>query len=123
MSDQRDDGVSPKDRIFFEKMMKGHARVTELRPAGVQEFDVIRDYGDTIRVYLSGKYTFGVLDLLGLLERQPGVNCIVSASSYCGYTPDAKQEAQGRRIGLFDLKEFKGAMNYREFWNYTAPSS
>ena len=122
MSDQRDDRVSPKDRDFFEKMMKGHSRVTELRQTADQEFDVIRNYGDTVRVYLSGKYTFGELDLLRLLESHPSINCIVSASSFCGYTPDAKQEAQAREIGLFDQKEFKGAMNFREFWTYTAPS-
>src|SRR4051794_13497010 len=106
-----DRGVSRANREFVEKILSGHDKVESFEGDGDRQYTVKRTRGDTLNVYLTGMYTFGVIDFYDLRASHPLVDCIVTASPYLSYTADAKEEAQRAGVGLFTMKEFLGALN------------
>jgi hypothetical protein len=118
MSDERPDYVSKSNRQFLEKVLGEHTRVESFDSDGDRTYTVVRNQGDTLRIYLTGKYTFGILDYYELRANHPTVDCIVAASPYLSYTRDAKEAARGDCVGLFTMKEFLGALNYTRVWEY-----
>jgi len=104
MSDERGDYVSKSNLEFFEKVLKGHDCVSSFEAVSEREYTLERDRGDTWHVYLTGKYTFGILDFYELTAAMPHINCIVTASPYLSYTRDAKEAAMAASIGLFKVR-------------------
>ena len=118
MSNYSDDTVSHASVEFFEKVMSGHSKVRDFDKLGHREYAIHRTYDDTIRVWLTGKYIFGILDYHELHREERQVNCIVASSAWNKYTRDAKDIAVQDSVGLFTVKELLGALNLRKFWKY-----
>src|SRR5205823_347921 len=63
MSNGREDYFSKKNREFFEKLFDTHDRIEHFEQVGDREYLLHRQRGDTVHVHITGKYTFGVMDL------------------------------------------------------------
>lgn len=113
-----DDTVSYESVAFFEKLLSGHSHVNGFTKLGHREYDVKRDYGDTIRVWLTGKYLFSETDYYELRRSNGNINCIIPSSLWNRYTPGAKERALQDEVGLFSMGEFAGALNWTQFWKY-----
>ena len=119
------EGDRPDDDsfAFFEKTLTGHSAVRQFErmPAEGQYYNMHRTRDDTLLVYLSDLYTIGEADYLQMIGEDPNIDCIVTASGYNSYTADAKTRAVAGRVGLFNIREFLGAINRERFWEYTSP--
>lgn len=104
--------ITRRMREFFENGMKGH---TAVRSITQQEGDVYRveRTGDRpdLTVIIVDIYIFGEADVLELSEMHPGIDCIVLVGFYNRYSQFAKRLAGQMNIGLFDNREFFGALN------------
>lgn len=115
----QDDRPSNTQIDFFEQAIAAHDKVSDLSALGPQVFRITRvgDMSD-VTIYLTNLYTVGYADVVGILSERPEVDCIVTASTWNGYTDGAKLYAKQRRVGLFEFKELMGALNWRRFWTY-----
>lgn len=105
--------------FFEQKILQGHSRITSFSRTGYQTFAIKRKRGDTLHVYLTDLYTIGIADYLNIRNSTDCISAIVTASGYNEYTDEAKRESLQDHIGLFTMGEFKGALNYENYWEYT----
>jgi len=118
----RDDVVRNETKEFLESSLGKHDCVVDIVEVSDREYRITRKYGDTIKLYITGAYVFGVFEFDEVMQNSPDVNCIVLASKWLNYTGDAKDAAKDRSIGLFDISELFGALNRQhQFWNYEKP--
>jgi hypothetical protein len=84
---------------------------------------VVRRQKPDVYVCLTNQYILGVADVIEILEAAPESTCIVSTMGYNQYTPQAKEYARERGVGLFTAKQFLGAVNYvgSRFLDYLSP--
>ncbi|HVE44893.1 MAG TPA: hypothetical protein VNC84_07165 [Gammaproteobacteria bacterium] len=119
MNEERDDLPDESEIIFFKKILSSHDKISRFSEIDPQQFNIERGQGlSSVMVYLSGFYIIGIADCMDIIEEYSDVNCIVTSSSWKSYTKDAKEYASSKRIGLFDISEFMGALNRDDFWNY-----
>ncbi|MGO8506174.1 hypothetical protein AB9F35_32270 [Rhizobium leguminosarum] len=107
---------------FFEDRMIDHAKVTSVNPHGDGVYELTRDSGATIRVLVCECYSYGVAEYLETVEKIGKIDAVVISSSWCAYTRDAKEHCKGKRVGLFKISEFMGALYRPDFWNYIPPT-
>lgn len=114
----KDDVLLQSSVDFFRSVLQTHSSVERYSCAGDHIYHVKRKAGSDVEVYLTNLYTIGIADYVDIRSRFPDVNCIVVASMWNSYTSDAKKMAVADRIGMFDIKEFMGAINYEALWKY-----
>jgi hypothetical protein len=106
---------------FFESRMRTHGNVASLTAKGNGTYELIKDTGQTIRVFICECYSFGVAEFLEVSDKIGNVDAVIIDSMWCGYTHDAKAHCRELRVGLFKVGEFMGALGQADFWNYIAP--
>jgi hypothetical protein len=107
---------------YFEARMKSHSRVAGFTAVGDGVYDITRDNGGVLRVFVCECYAFGVAELLEVQEQLGSVNAVIINSAWCGYTKAAREHGRAEKIGLFTIAEFMGALGRQDFWNYETPS-
>lgn len=113
-----DDKPRTESYDFFENVLRSHDKVKRFIREGEQIYKVIKNNGDTIIVYLTNLYTVGVADYYDIVENNNNITAIVTASNWNSYTREAKEEGKKNRVGVYVIKEFLGALNYDEPYNY-----
>ena len=63
-------------------------------------------------------YTVSLSDVLEICHQYPDVNCIVVCSKWNSYTSEAKDYGLSNKIGIFDISEFFGALNWSIPYKY-----
>lgn len=113
----------PEHRRFLTGYLDGRPNVR-----GIDEVDdfrliIHRHSQSDVFIYLSNQYTLGLADVMEILELAPETTCIVSTMDYNQYTPEAKQFARQRGVGLFKATEFLGAVYFEgdRFLDYLPP--
>lgn len=120
MNNEREDMPSQSERDYFKKILSSHDNIKGFTEIDNQLFKVERKKPDesSLFIYLSGLYTVGIVDCMDIIECYSDVNCIVTSSIWNSYTEDAKEYAKSKKVGLFIIKEFMGALNIDDFWAY-----
>ncbi len=107
---------------FFEDRMNKHGRVTSLAPAGNGVYELTRDTGQVLRVFICECYSFGVAQFIEVQSQLGHVDVVIINSNWCGYTKDAREYCRSAHVGLFTIAEFMGSLGREDFWNYRTPS-
>jgi hypothetical protein len=83
-----------------------------------QVYRISRVSGSDVIVYLTNEYIVGLQFYLEALSRFPGINAIVTVPGWNSYTKYAKESAAKDSVGVFVMKEFFGAINWKQSWKY-----
>jgi hypothetical protein len=64
-----------------------------------------------LRVLIADIYIAGEADIIEILNNHPDIDCIVLVGFYNRYSYAAKEYATMSNVGLYDNREFWGAVN------------
>lgn len=109
---------------FFESRLLGHTKVKAVRRDG-DVYIIERHSQPTVKVFLTNSYVVGLAEYYEVRGNVSDLDAIVTISPYNSVSGDAWREGQADRIGVFQFKEFYGALNYDgdEFVRYVPPDA
>jgi hypothetical protein len=106
---------------FFENGMRGHSAVWDIVDIGDNQYILKRteDKPD-LKILVADIYIAGEADIFEINPTLHGIDCIVLIGFYNRYSYPAKDLAKEMNVGLFDNREFFGAVNCigKAFLNY-----
>src|SRR6056297_3538710 len=106
---------------FFENGIKGHSAVTNIVDIGNNQYILKRtmDRPD-LKILVADIYIAGEADIYEINPNLHGIDCIVLIGFYNRYSCAAKALAKVMKVGLYDNREFFGALNCtgNAFLNY-----
>jgi len=98
---------------YFERVISGHTAVESLMEVSENIYEINRTGGrPAIRVLVADIYVVSEADIFEIVTTNYNLNCILLVGFYNRYSGDAKERAIAENIGLFNMKEFFGAINY-----------
>ncbi|MDO6658002.1 hypothetical protein [Anaerobacillus sp. 1_MG-2023] len=104
---------------FLEERLSAHNKVVNFTKTDEYFYKIQRCTGLVeINLLLVDCYTIGFAEYIYFKKEFPIANAIVTSSNWNRYTLDAKNAARQEEVGLFNIGEFLGALNFDEFWNY-----
>ncbi len=101
-----------KTRPEFERYLKNKNELRLLRELRPYVYEVEMTRGGTHVATLVSYYLLSESDLLEIREADPDADAIVNVGPWNMYKPEARRLANSEKIGLFDWKEFMGAVHY-----------
>lgn len=117
--------IAGSTRDFFVRGMKGHSAVLAITrlDGDVYLIERTNDRPD-IKVLIADIYIAGEGDIVEITYDYSDIDCIVLVGFYNRYSKAAKDFARERHIGLYDNREFFGAVNCTgyAFLNYERKS-
>ena len=117
--------IAPSTRDFFVRGMEGHSAVLSItrQEGDVYLIERTKDRPD-LRVLIADIYIAGEGDIVEITYEYSNIDCIVLVGFYNRYSRAAKQYAKEMNIGLYDNREFFGAVNCtgKAFLNYERKS-
>lgn len=104
--------IAPSSREFFVKGMMGHSAVRQVSHEGNDIYVIERtlDRPD-LRILIADIYIAGEADIIEISSDYSSIDCIVLVGFYNRYSTAAKELARNMGIGLYDKREFFGAVN------------
>jgi hypothetical protein len=106
---------------FFENGMRGHSAVCDIVDIGDNQYILKRteDRSD-LKILVADIYIAGEADIYEINPTLHGIDCIVLIGFYNRYSYAAKDLAKEMNVGLYDNREFFGAVNFtgKAFLNY-----
>jgi hypothetical protein len=98
---------------YFEKVISGHTAVESLTEVSENVYEIERK-GElpAIRVLVADIYVVSEADIFEIVTTNYNLTCILLIGFYNRYSGDAKERAKAENLGLFNMKEFFGAINY-----------
>ena len=113
--------VAKSSKTFFEKGMKGHSAVDNITDIGNDMYIIKRtlDRPD-IKVLVADIYIAGEAEIHEINPNLYDIDCIILIGFYNSYSCAAKDLAKSMKVGLYDNREFFGAVNCtgKELLNY-----
>lgn len=113
--------VALSSKSFFENGMKGHTAVRHITNLGNDLYLINRtaDRPD-IKILVADIYIAGEAEILEINPNLHDIDCIVLIGFYNRYSGAAKELAKSMNVGLYDSREFFGAVNCtgKAFINY-----
>lgn len=104
--------IAPSSRHFFEGRMEGHTAVSRITHLGNDVYLIERtDNRPAIRVLIADIYITGECDISEISYEYHDIDCIVLVGFYNRYSCAAKEYARDLNLGLYDCREFMGAVN------------
>ena len=109
---------------FFEKVMQEHSQVSgcvRLKSSAEDEYvyEITRRNDlPPVRVHVSGAYEYGLGDYIARPREIKAGDFVVTSSFGGTIEPMARARAQSERIGLGQVQDLMGALNYRHVWKY-----
>ena len=110
----------PESTSIFLKYLSSNKRVKTIKQLSDQEFEIEKENGSTLLIYLTNIYIVSLADVHEILSVNRNVQAIVTMSAWNSYSPEAKDFCLTQEIGLYKFKEFLGAIYYdgKSFLNY-----
>lgn len=113
MRDKNTHPIAPSSRSYFENGMYGHYAVQGITAEDEHVYVISRSWGRSdVRVYVADIYIASEADIIEICRNHKGIDCIVLIGFFNRYSQSAKSMAGSMGVGLFDLREFYGALNY-----------
>lgn len=81
-------------------------------------FNIARDDGEVIIALVVGRYTISLNDVIRAKSEFPQITCIVGEGNWSGYTEEAKEYGSSIGVGVFEMREFLGAINWKNVNSY-----
>jgi hypothetical protein len=99
---------------FFCQALGGHDRVESYDRTKDILFTIKLKDGRVIKALLVNDYAIGIASVLRARREFPEADYIVTGGNWNGYTKDAKDYGSNHSIGIFNVGEFFGALNWSE---------
>ena len=98
---------------YFERVVSGHTAVTNLTEVSENVY-LIERTGErpSIRVLVADIYVVSEADIFEIVTSYYDLTCVLLIGFYNRYSNAAKERAISENLGLFNMKEFFGAINY-----------
>lgn len=104
--------ITHRTRDFFERGMMGHNAVSNVTLLHDDIYRIERTEGrPDLRVLIADIYICGEADIFDIQYNYFDLDCIVLVGFYNRYSRSAKELALTENIGLYDMREFYGAVN------------
>ena len=100
-----------KQRLLFAEYLLNKDAISEVGEVRDGVFMVKKRGVRELLVQLVDIYTVSEADVHRLMGEEPSTKAIVTASNWNTYTVEAKALARANGIGLFNWKEFMGAIH------------
>lgn len=97
---------------FFERALDGHSKVQSFNRINDIVFEISTWDGLTLKIVLVNEYSLGLAAVLKAKSDFPEIEYVVTCANWNGYTKEAKQHGISNNIGIFNLGEFLGALNW-----------
>lgn len=98
---------------YFERVISGHTAVESINEVSENVYEIERTGGrPTIKVLVADIYVVSEADIFEIVTTNYNLNCVLLIGFYNRYSSDAKERAKAENLGLFNMKEFFGAINY-----------
>lgn len=98
---------------YFERVIKGHTAVVGLNEISENVYEIERTKGrPSIKVLVADIYVVSEADIFEIVTTNYELTCVLLIGFYNRYSEDAKKRAMLENIGLFNMKEFFGAINF-----------
>ncbi len=113
--------VDNKSRSIFENAMNGHNAVDNISKINDNSYLIQRtESRSDLKIFVADIYIAGEADIYEINPNLFSCDCIVLIGFFNSYSNEAKEVAKDVSVGLFDLREFFGAVNCngRAFLNY-----
>lgn len=125
MNKKYDKYPSKSSKDIFVQYLNGHTRVTEVEDLGNHIYRVSRKNLPDIKVAHSNIYILSEADVHELQSSVENLNAIVLVGHWNSYSISAKELGKRNSIGIFQFREFFGAINYEDdkFINYILPEN
>lgn len=107
-----------KNYNFFEARMQQLGSVKNFENIDVGLYEIERNGHKNIRVFICECYSFGVAEYIEVKENYGNVDAILINSNWCNYTMEVKLFCRDEHVGVFDIREFMGALNKANIWEY-----
>lgn len=99
---------------FFAQALYGHSKVASYERINDIQFVITHINGDILNVLLLNEYSLGLAAVLRAKSEFPDIDYVVTGGNWNGYTPEAKEYGWRNSIGVFNVGEFFGALNWSE---------
>ncbi len=103
---------------FFEERMSEHGEVTSYEYLGDGLYNIARDDGGELRVFICECYSYGMAEYEESVQAHGNIDAIIINSNWCGYTPELKKHCREREVGVFNIRDFMAALNREKYWLY-----
>lgn len=121
MRDKNKQAIATSSKIFFENGMKGHSAVDSITDLG-NDLYIIKRTGNRsdIKIIVADIYIAGEAEVHEINPNLLNIDCIVLIGFYNKYSYASKDLARSMNVGLFDNREFFGAVNFtgKDLVNY-----
>lgn len=98
---------------YFESVIRGHNAVESLNEISEYIYEIKRTEGrPNIKVLVADIYVVSEADIFEIATTNNDLTCVLLIGFCNRYSDDAKERAITEGIGLFNMKEFFGAINY-----------
>lgn len=97
---------------FFAEALGGHDKVSSYTRTNDIYFIITHINGNELKVLLVNDYSLGLATVLRAKAEFPDVEYVVTGGNWNGYTPEAKEYGRENSIGIFNIGEFFGALNW-----------
>jgi hypothetical protein len=101
-----------RSRLDFERYLRNKNELRSLQELRPYVYQVEMTRGGTHIATLVNYYLLSESDLLEIREADPDADAIVNVGAWNKYKPEARGLANSDEVGLFDWKEFMGAVHY-----------
>jgi hypothetical protein len=103
---------------FFEKRMRSHSQVSNLKALGNGLYEITTRNGDALRVFACECYSFGAAEYVETTEALGHLDVILINSAWCNYTLEAKRLCRTDKVGLFKIGDLMAALNRQGLHNH-----
>jgi hypothetical protein len=97
---------------FFESRLRAHAKVAAVNREERRVYVIERHSQAPVKVFLTNSYVIGLAEYYDVRGRVPDLDAIVTISPYNSVSKDAWEAGQSDGVGVFQFREFYGALNY-----------
>lgn len=105
---------------YFEDRMTGHSKVRALQRLDSGLYKVALSDSREIITFICECYSYGVAEYAETVAKLGKIDAVVINSNWCGYTGDLNAQCRDEGVGLFNIKDFMGALNQKDFWLYVS---
>lgn len=110
----------PSSVAYFERVIGNHNAVFSLTEISENVYEIQRINRPSLRVLVADIYIVSEADIFEIATSYSGLDCVLLIGFYNRTSWAAKERARAENMGLFDMREFFGALNFTgdKFLNY-----
>lgn len=112
-------GVSFSRITFLQRILDSHKNVAVLGRHDDVVFEIQRiKQGDRLTIVCVDPYTASLELVMRIVAAFSSVKIIFVGGKWAGYTQEAYDFCQARRIGIYNAGELAGGLHKNDYWTY-----